>query len=88
LLFEGELTAGAVGGGDDVAGEVVSAQSDPSAVLPLLGNGCVEIVTGVVGAVVDGEEQVVADVERPTGGVVVPEPPLYGGGDVQLAEGR
>ena len=79
-LFEGELRAGAIGSGDDIAREVVSADGDAGAALPLLGESRVKIVSGVVGAIADGEEEFVADEEGPAGSVVLPRTPFYCGG--------
>lgn len=80
-LFEGELGAGAIGGGDDTAREVVSAEGDAGAALPLLGERGVEIVSGVVRAIADREKEFVTQEEGPTGSVVLPRTPFYRGGN-------
>ena len=87
-LFEGELGAGAIGGGDDIAREVVSADCDAGAVFPLFGEGGVKIISGIVCAIADGEEEFVTDEEGPAGRVVLPEAPFYCGRDFQFADGR
>lgn len=86
-LFDGELAAGAIGGSDDILGEIVGAGSDARAVLKLLGECGVRIVSGVVGAVANREEHVIADKERPIGRGVLPELPFDGGREVEFAEG-
>lgn len=80
-LFEGELSAGTIGGGDDIAREVISAEGYAGAALPLFGESGVEIVSDVVRAIADGEKEFVTDEEGPTGTVVLPRTPFYRGGN-------
>lgn len=65
-LFEGELPAGAVGFGDDVARKVVRARGDARAVLPLFGERGVAIIPRVVGPQVCGKKQIVSNKKRPS----------------------
>src|SRR5215467_12322731 len=81
-LFESELPSGPVGGGDSVFREVETAGGDASAMLPLLGAGCVGIVAGVVAAFADGEQQRIADIERPSRIVAFPGQPFEGRGQI------
>ena len=83
-LLEGELTAHAVGGGDDVAREVVRADSNARSVLPFLGYRRVDVVAGVVGALTNREENVIADVEGPTSGGAFPWTPFDCRSDSEL----
>lgn len=63
-LFESELGASPIGGGDDIAGEVVSAKADARAAFPLLGEGRIKIIANVVGAIPNGEKEFVTNIER------------------------
>lgn len=86
-LFEGELASGTIGGGDDVPGEVIGAGGYARTVLELLSEGRVGIVSGVVGALANREENVVANKERPIGRGAFPKLPFEGGREVELADG-
>lgn len=87
LLFQGELATGAVGGGDDVAREIVPARGNACAVLPLFGDRGVKVISGVVATLTDREEKVVAEIERPTRRIVVPETPFDCGSEVEFTDG-
>ena len=76
-----------ISGGDYIAREIVTASSDTRTVLPLLGNCGVKIVASVVGALTHGEEEVVAEIERPAGSVVVPQTPFDRGSEVEFTNG-
>src|SRR6185295_4848843 len=64
-LLEGKLTARTVRTGNGILREVVTAESDPRAVLKRLACFCVEVVSGVVGAIAYRNEKIVANHDVP-----------------------
>ena len=83
-LFEGELPAGAVGFGDNVARKVVRARGDARAVLPLLGERGVGIIPRVVGPKIYGKKQIVSNKKRPSRRLGFPNPPFHRRGNFVL----
>ena len=87
-LLEGELSAGAVGCGDNVSRKVVSAKRNARAVFPLLGERCVDIISRVVGPHADGKKQVIPDEKGPSRGLGFPKPPLHRRRDFEFVHSR
>ena len=62
-LLERELASGAIGIGNHISREVVSAKADARAAGPFLGERCIKIISRIVGSLPDGKVHVIAKVE-------------------------